>query len=152
MKKILISSIVTSAVYLASCHNSAMNNNDNGTPTDTLPPVETNKPNTDYKPAFEGQTRINGVKTNTPYESKVITNKLKSPWGIAVLPDGKLLITEKEGTFRIVYPDGQVSEPITGAPKVDPSGQGGLLGLTLDPDFASNRMVYWAFSEPVEGR
>lgn len=151
MKKILISSIVTSAVYLASCHNSAMNNNDNGTPTDTLPPVETNKPNTDYKPAFEGQTRISGVKTNTPYESKVITNKLKSPWGIAVLPDGKLLITEKEGTFRIVYPDGQVSEPITGAPKVDPSGQGGLLGLTLDPDFASNRMVYWAFSEPVEG-
>src|SRR5690606_39509056 len=73
---------------------------------------------------------------------------LKSPWGIASLPDGRLLITEKEGTMRIVDPaSGKVSHAITGIPKVDAQGQGGLLGITLDPDFESNRMVYWVRSE-----
>jgi glucose/arabinose dehydrogenase len=77
---------------------------------------------------------------------------LKSPWGIAELPDGRLLITEKEGTMRIVDPTAKtIGEAITGIPKVDAQGQGGLLGVTLDPDFASNRMVYWTFAEPVSG-
>jgi len=114
-------------------------------------PVETERPNTDYKPAFEGQTRIAGVRTNTRIESKIITDKLDKPWGIATLPDGRFLITQKaKGTMRIVGQDGKVSEPITGIPAVDPKGQGGLLGLTIDPDFTSNRMVYWTFSEPNE--
>ncbi|MBE8712121.1 PQQ-dependent sugar dehydrogenase [Sphingobacterium hungaricum] len=119
-------------------------------PTDsTYAPVETQKANTDYKPAFEGQTRIAGVKTTTAVEGKVIAEGLKSPWGIALLPDGRFLITEKEGTLRIATSAGQVSEAITGLPKVDARGQGGLLGLTIDPNFASNRLVYWVFSEPV---
>jgi aldose sugar dehydrogenase len=127
------------------------------TPTSTEPvsattagsPVETKKPNTNYKPVFEGQTRIAGVKTKTPIEGKVITDKLDKPWGIATLPDGRFLVTQKaKGTMRIVTPDGAVSEPIKGLPAVDPAGQGGLLGLALDPDFAANRMVFWAFSQP----
>jgi aldose sugar dehydrogenase len=69
------------------------------------------------------------------------------PWGIAVLPDGRLLITEKEGTLRIVTTSGNMSAGITGVPKVNPRGQGGLLGLTLDPAFSTNRMIYWVFSE-----
>src|SRR5690606_23427564 len=81
-----------------------------------------------------------------------VAEGLKSPWGIASLPDGRLLITEKEGTMRIVDPaSGKVSDAITGIPKVDAQGQGGLLGITLDPDFANNRMVYWTFAEPVSG-
>lgn len=116
--------------------------------TASLSPVETKEPNSDYKPAFAGQTRIAGVKSATNYEGKVLTESLKFPWGVTSLPDGRLLITEKEGTMRIVTPAGKVGEAITGIPKVNPSGQGGLLGIRVDPAFESNRMVYWVFSEP----
>jgi aldose sugar dehydrogenase len=109
--------------------------------------VETNNPNADYKPAFEGQTRIAAVATKTLYESKIVTNSLKQPWGITQLPDGRFLVTEKGGTMRIVSLSGTVSEPITGLPSVNPGGQGGLLGLCLDPQFKTNRIVYWVFSE-----
>lgn len=115
------------------------------------PPVETGEPNTTYVPAFEGQTRANGATTSTPYSSTIITSTLSSPWGITSLPDGRLLITEKGGNLRIVTPSGQVSEPIQGLPAVNNSGQGGLLGLCVDPDFAVNRMVYWVFSEAISG-
>lgn len=114
-------------------------------------PVETKAPNTDYKPAFQGQTRIAGVKTTTPYEGKAISSDLKKPWGITALPDGRLLITEKGGTMRIATAAGQVSDAITGVPAVNSSGQGGLLGLTIDPQFSTNRMVYWCFSEKTTG-
>lgn len=114
---------------------------------DTSSPVETNKPNSSYKPAYKGQTRIGRVTTKTPYEGVVITSELKNPWGIAVLPDGRFLITQKEGTMRIVTADGKAGNPITGIPAVNSKGQGGLLGITLDPSFAKNRMVYWVFSE-----
>lgn len=115
--------------------------------SDTSSPVETQSPNSSYKPAFKGQTRIGRVTTKTPYEGVVITSDLKNPWGIAVLPDGRFLITQKEGTMRIVTPDGKPGNPITGIPAVNSRGQGGLLGITLDPSFAKNRMVYWVFSE-----
>lgn len=150
MNKLVYSSLLASAIFVSACNNDTKGNNEEiNNSIDTLPPVETNKANTDYKPAFEGQTRANGVKTTTAFESKVITSKLKSPWGIAVLPDGRLLITEKPGDMRIVSLDGTVSDAIQGIPEVDDASQGGLLGLTLDPDFESNRMIYWAFSEPV---
>jgi aldose sugar dehydrogenase len=115
--------------------------------SDTSSPVETNNPNSSYKPAFKGQTRIGRVTTKTPYEGVVITSELKNPWGIAVLPDGRFLITQKEGTMRIVTTDGKTGNPITGIPAVNSKGQGGLLGITPDPSFAKNRMVYWVFSE-----
>src|SRR5688500_12599984 len=118
---------------------------------DSSKPVETRSPNSNYKPAFAGQTRIGGVKSKTPYEAKVINSDLKSPWGITQMPDGRFLITQKAGTMRIATASGNLSEPITGLPSVNSRGQGGLLGLTLDPSFANNRMVYWVFSENVQG-
>lgn len=115
---------------------------------DTLgAPVETESANASYKPAFRGQTRIGRVTTQAPYEVVVITSDLKQPWGIAVMPDGRFLITQKGGTMRIVTAEGKPGNPITGLPPVNSRGQGGLLGLTLDPSFANNRMVYWVFSE-----
>lgn len=114
-------------------------------------PVEKKSPNTEYKPAFAGQTRIAGVKTSTAYEGQVLTKDLSSPWGITSLPDGRFLITEKKGSMRIANNTGTLSDKITGIPKVNDNGQGGLLGVTIDPDFASNRMVYWVFSENVSG-
>ncbi len=130
---------------------------DPGLPDITIPapmagaPVETNPPNTNYQSAFAGQTRIKGVKTTTPYQSIIITSALTAPWGITNLPDGRLLITEKAGSMRIVTATGTVGSPITGIPAVNSGGQGGLLGLCVDPQFSSNRMVYWVFSEDVAG-
>lgn len=144
--------MLASAIVFAGCSASSSTNggssNDTGS---TGAPVETRAPNTSYKPAFEGQTRIGSVTTKTPYAGTAISTALQSPWGIAALPDGRLLITQKGGTMRIATTAGQLTEPITGLPPVNSKGQGGLLGLAIDPDFASNRMVYWVFSEDVEG-
>ncbi|NML21996.1 PQQ-dependent sugar dehydrogenase [Pseudoflavitalea sp. G-6-1-2] len=119
-------------------------------PDTTGAPVEKDTPNTNYKPAFAGQTRIAGVHTTTPYEGKVLSSGLMNPWGIVQLPDGNFLITEKGGTMRIADANGQLSDKITGLPAVNSDGQGGLLGLTLDPDFSKNKMVYWVFSEKLK--
>ncbi len=113
--------------------------------------VETNPPNATYASAFQGQTRIRSVKSTTGIQATAITTALTAPWGIAVLPDGRLLITEKAGRMRIVTTTGTVSSAITGIPAVNSSGQGGLLGVCLDPQFATNRMIYWVFSENVTG-
>ncbi|WP_316803874.1 PQQ-dependent sugar dehydrogenase [Pedobacter nototheniae] len=110
-------------------------------------PVEIQEPSADFKPAFAGQTRIKGVKTNTALNITIINSKLENPWGISNLPNGGFLISQKAGTMVILTADGKLSKKITGLPKVDPSGQGGLLDVTLDPNFAKNRMVYWAYSE-----
>lgn len=136
---------------LASCGQSAPKNTGEATADSTITgaPVETKPANSDYKPAFPGQTRIGSVKSATAYEGKVLSSDLKSPWGITTLPDGRFLITEKKGTMRIATADGKVSDSITGLPPVNPAGQGGLLGLRVDPDFASNRTVYWVFSEAL---
>jgi glucose/arabinose dehydrogenase len=115
----------------------------------TAASVETRAPNTKYSPAFSGQTRIGGIKSTTPYEGKVLSSGLNSPWGITSLPDGRLLITQKAGTMRIATLAGALSAPITGIPAVNASGQGGLLGIQVDPAFAQNRMVYWVFSESL---
>jgi len=112
-------------------------------------PVETRSANTDYTPSFSGQTRAPGLSTATPYGVTIITRDLDRPWGIAVLPDGRLLITEKKGTMRMVSTTGSLGKAIAGVPAVNAKGQGGLLGITVDPDFSRNRMVYWTFSEPV---
>jgi aldose sugar dehydrogenase len=146
MNKFLV--FVYAGALIAGCNtNNAVNNN--ASSNDSTKPVETKPRNSTYQPAFAGQTRVAGVQTKTPYESKLLSSDLKSPWGIAVLPDGRLLITQKEGTMRIVTTNGQLSEPITGLPNVNSQGQGGLLGIALDPQFETNRMVYWTFSEPL---
>jgi len=84
-------------------------------------------------------------------EVRTIASGLNHPWGIAELPDGNLLVTERAGRLRMVSPQGQVSQPISGVPQVFASGQGGLLDVTLAPDFAQSRLVYFSFAEPGEG-
>ena len=84
--------------------------------------VETKKPNSEYKPAFPGQTRIGAVTTKSAYEGKVLTSSLERPWGIATLPDGRFLVTEKGGNMRVVSADGTVGTPISGVPKVNSDG------------------------------
>jgi glucose/arabinose dehydrogenase len=114
----------------------------------TGPPVETKPANSDYKPAFAGQTRIGGVTSKTKYTATVISTELKGPWGIHVLPDGRLLISGKPGTMQIFTTDGKLDKTITGFPPVVFMGQGGMLDVSIDPDYSKNRMVYWTFAEP----
>ena len=123
-------------------------NSENG----SLPNPETSDKNSpEYQPAFAGQTRIQGIKTTTPYQVEVINSDLQKPWGIINLPDGRFLITSKTGYLNIVSSDGKATSKVEGLPKVDDKGQGGLLDVALDPDFATNRMIFWTFSEPVSG-
>ncbi|WP_332025629.1 PQQ-dependent sugar dehydrogenase, partial [Kaistella sp.] len=115
-----------------------------------LPNPETSDKNSpEYQPAFAGQTRVPGVKTTTAYQVEVINSDLQKPWGIINLPDGRFLITSKTGYLNIVSADGRTFSKVEGLPKVDDKGQGGLLDVALDPDFATNRMIFWSFSEPV---
>ncbi|MDR6197586.1 PQQ-dependent sugar dehydrogenase [Siphonobacter sp. SORGH_AS_0500] len=139
---------LAAVLALSSCQS---NQEENNNPSGTTDPVETEQPNTSYSPAFQGQTRIAGVQTTSSFESRILTQTLRSPWGITGLPSGHLLVTEKGGSMRIVTVEGAVGEPITGIPAVNSAGQGGLLGLRLDPDFASNRTIYWVFSEAITG-
>ncbi len=74
--------------------------------------------------------------------------KLDHPWAMALLPDGRLLITEKPGNLR-VYHDGKLSAPIANVPKVEYHEQGGLLDVAVDPDFAKNQLVYLSYTEPA---
>jgi len=82
---------------------------------------------------------------------KTVTDGLAHPWGLAFLPDGQMLVTERPGTFRFVAKNGTKSTPLTGVPTVFAEGQGGLLDVAIDPDFPSNRLVYLTYSEPDEG-
>ena len=76
---------------------------------------------------------------------------LSGPWGATVLPDGRILVTEKSGALRLIPAQGQKSAPIEGVPEVVDRGQGGLLDVALDPNFADNRYVYLSFSEGRDG-
>jgi glucose/arabinose dehydrogenase len=73
---------------------------------------------------------------------------LENPWGLAFLPDARMLVTERPGRLRLVAPTGEVSAPIAGVPRVSARGQGGLLDVALAPDFAQSRTVFLSFAEP----
>ena len=98
-------------------------------------------PPPDAVPSSAGDLRVERLAT------------LEYPWGMAMLPDGRLLVTEKPGRLRI-WENGKLSEPVQGVPKVvyraTQFEQGGLLGVAIDPDFARNRFVYLSYVEPSE--
>src|SRR5688572_20479266 len=88
---------------------------------------------------------------DAPVSAKPVVTGLDNPWGMAFLPDGRMIVTEQPGRVRIVDRDGRLSEPLTGVPQVYTSNQAGLLDVTLSPNFASDNLVYLSFSEPGEG-
>ena len=145
--KCLLFSCTFLVYFLASCQSNNKQIKQDQTNNNSKS-VETQEANTKYPPAFPGQTRINKVATKTPYEVKILSKDLKRPWAIIQMPDDRFLITEKSGKMKILGLDGSQQKEIKGLPKVDDDGQGGLLDVALDPDFISNRMIYWSFSEP----
>jgi glucose/arabinose dehydrogenase len=103
------------------------------------------------KPAFAGQTRAPEKKLNVAFDVTTVAEPFERPWGMAFLPGGKMLVTEKPGRLRVVSADGKISAPVSGVPSVDARGQGGLLDVALDPEFSSTRLIYWSYAEPRDG-
>lgn len=90
--------------------------------------------------------------TNTTgLRTEQVTAGLSNPWGMAFLPGGRMIVTERPGRMRVVEPDGKLSAPLTGLPPVTAAGQGGLLDVITDREFASNRTIYFCFNEPGTG-
>lgn len=128
-------------------------------------PLETGEPNAEeQKPSFPEQTRACGVETKTAYEVTVVAKGLNKPWAVEPLPNGDFLVTEKEGTMRIVSKDGKIGEPLQGVlaagqgstteasklgglPPVTARQQGGLLDVALSPNFKEDQTIFWSFSE-----
>jgi glucose/arabinose dehydrogenase len=100
------------------------------------------------QPAFAGQTRAPEQPTNVAFDVATVAQGLQNPWGLAFLPDGRMLVTEKPGRLRVVSASGELSPPVEGVLPVDARGQGGLLDVALDPAYAQNGLVYWCYSEP----
>ncbi len=120
-------------------------------PPTTVPgqPIEARPPEkSDDKAAFPGQTRA-PYQATAPFAVTTLTDQLHSPWSFAFLPDGKVLITEKPGAMRILDASGALSPALTGVPAVSAVGQVGLLDVALDPRFASNKRIFFTYSEPV---
>ncbi len=82
---------------------------------------------------------------------ETIARGLANPWGLAFLPDGRMLVTERPGQLRVVTRDGKLSPPVANVPQVRASGQGGLHDIILDRDFGANRTIYVCFAEPASG-
>ncbi len=115
-------------------------------------PVETGpKSVPEFEPAFPGQTRAPAVKTRRALQVTEVAGGFNKPWAIAFLPDGRMLVTEKPGRLRIVTPQGRKSEAVSGLPRVDARGQGGLLDVELGPDFRRSGQIYWTYYEPRQG-
>ncbi|MBM4440387.1 MAG: PQQ-dependent sugar dehydrogenase [Candidatus Rokubacteria bacterium] len=90
---------------------------------------------------------------DSPFPGRAVdvAKGLEHPWGLAFMPDGRMLVTERPGRLRMVGKDGALSEPLSGVPRVQAGGQGGLLDVVLSPGFAQDRLVYLSFSDPGDG-
>jgi glucose/arabinose dehydrogenase len=136
--------VTTLAVLLAAAPACAQSTDPAGDP---VPQGPKNVPA--FDPAFPGQTRAPALDSGITLEVATIADGLSHPWGLAVLPDGGYLVTERPGRMRLVGADGTLSEPIDGVPDVVAEGQGGLLDVAVGPEFASDRMVYFSYAKPM---
>ena len=100
---------------------------------------------------IRGLTLASGSLFAASPKVEVVAKDLQNPWGLAFIDGGRMLVTERPGRMRVVSPDGTVGEPIGGVPAVETGGQGGLLDVVADSQFARNRTVYFCFSEPGAG-
>lgn len=79
-----------------------------------------------------------------------VAGGLDTPWSLAFLPDGRMLVTERAGRLHVVTPDGRISAPLQGLPAVHARGQGGLLDVVLSPDFANDSRIFFSYAEPTQ--
>ncbi|WP_424493862.1 PQQ-dependent sugar dehydrogenase [Salinimicrobium sp. GXAS 041] len=99
--------------------------------------------------AFSGFAQKSTIMTNGPtVKVNTLAENLNHPWGMAFLPDSRLLVTERTGALRILDENNELSEPLGGTPEVFNVGQGGMFDVVLHPDFAKNNYVYLSYAEP----
>jgi glucose/arabinose dehydrogenase len=103
------------------------------------------------QPACAGDQPLTTDTSHGKVRVVTVAEGLEHPWGLAFLPDGRALVTERPGRLRIVGTDGKLGEPLAGVPAVSATGQGGLLDVQLDPEFAKNGLVYLSYAEPRAG-
>ncbi len=120
-------------------------------PAQGVDPRPANGETVNQRPAFAGQTDAPERKLNVNFQVVTVVDNINTGWSVAFLPNGKMLLTERGGQLLVIGADGSKSPPVTGLPPVDARGQGGLLDVALDPDFATNSTIYWSFAEPQEG-
>jgi glucose/arabinose dehydrogenase len=105
--------------------------------------------------AAYGEAQAPRSPTPTPIPGGVrvetVARGLEHPWGLAFVPDGRMLVTERPGRLRLVGKDGRISAPLAGLPAVQARGQGGLLDVALDPRFTETRLLYLSYAEPGDG-
>lgn len=82
---------------------------------------------------------------------EVLARGLQNPWGLAFIGEGRMVVTERPGRMRIIEADGRAGSPLKGLPEIDAVGQGGLLDVVADRDFARNRTLHFCYSEPGLG-
>lgn len=115
-------------------------------------PVQTAEPNVpSQEPAFEAQTRAPQPEELVEVDKEVVADSLPQLWAMEFLPDGRMLVTAKEGALHIIGEDGEPGAPIENVPEVASSGQGGLLDVALAPDFEESNRIFFSFAEPREG-
>jgi len=154
MRLLALAATVSTLALAAACgaNGESRGQQAGGTGDPASGPLETRPANgAGQTPAFAGQTRAPGVTTPATLTHTVVASGLQHPWGLALLPDGRWLVTEKPGRLRIIGADGARGEPIAGLPAVDARGQGGLLDVAVGPTFAQDRMIYWSYAEPRTG-
>jgi aldose sugar dehydrogenase len=104
------------------------------------------------KPAFAGQTNAPPpAKPSPPVNVQVVITRFMAPWGMAFMPDGKILVTERYGFIRVASLDGVYSAPIKNVPDIKVVAAESLHDIAIDPDFAHNRLIYFTYFAPPPG-
>ncbi|GAB3056631.1 PQQ-dependent sugar dehydrogenase [Salinicoccus sesuvii] len=124
-------------------------NADESTDTES---AETEPKVTEFEPAFPEQTRAPEVETETEYEVETVVEGLGVSWGMEEFDTNRLLVTQRDSAELLIVDleDGSVSEPIEGTPEVNNEDQGGLLDVTIAPDFDESRLVFMTFAQDME--
>lgn len=98
-------------------------------------------------PAPAEITEAPAQRTKQSFKVETFAQGLVHPWGMAFLPDGRVLVTERPGRMRLIAKDGRLSPPLGNVPAVAAGGQGGLLDVALSPDYASSKLVFFSYAE-----
>ncbi len=165
--RMMFGTMLMSSLVLAACGDDEASNEEStddsdapteesageGTEESTNESAETEPKVTEFEPAFPEQTRAPAVETETELDTEVVVEGLGVSWGMEEFETNRILVTQRDAAELLIVnlEDGSVSDPIEGTPEVNNEDQGGLLDVTVAPDFEESRMVFLTFSQDIEG-
>ncbi|MFP3322365.1 PQQ-dependent sugar dehydrogenase [Planococcus sp. SIMBA_160] len=164
--RMMFGTMLMSSLVLAACGDDEASNEEStddseapteesageGTEESTNESAETEPKVTEFEPAFPEQTRAPAVETETELDTEVVVEGLGVSWGMEEFETNRILVTQRDAAELLIVnlEDGSVSDPIEGTPEVNNEDQGGLLDVTVAPDFEESRMVFLTFSQDIE--